>query len=657
VVWASARPGSVFWGQPGVEVDNIELTNGLGGRIFADGKLPSEGPADLRLQVANFDVGNALSVLQSDVPFRGLVSMDARLTGTGRAPVIAGTAAVDSANYKGTALPDVRARIEYANARLSGTADLSSRGRSLATADGTLPIDLAFQGVTGPRIPADATVTANARADSLPLEIASRFTDVVSNVGGFARGTFSATGPLKKPTLAGDIALVDAEFRVVAAGITMRDVHGAVRLRGDTVVIDSVAGHSGGRVAVRGGIGIKDAARPSFDVRVTAENARVLDNERGRVFADAQISAYGPFDGLFVSGGARVRRGVVYIPEPDHKEVVSAGDPAVFAVIDTTRLGNKDLVTAQSPLLANLRTDVNVAIERDTWVRSREANVEIYSDGDLRLRVNQAKQALVLDGIISTDRGEYTFLSKRFQIKRGSATFIGSQEINPNLQATAEYEVAQAGREPLVIRIVIGGNLEAPSIALESDAQPPIPQSDLISYLAFGSNTGQLLSFGGGSSVAGGSAGNGLVGATAALASRQLASVATGVLVDQLESRTARSLGADVFNITPVPGLPDEIAGGNLVGGFQQFLTGTQIEFGKYFNPQLFVAFQSTPVFFQGDPPIPGFRVQYRFRKLLGLSVESTYQPRYFLLPPTLGEQDPKQTNALGLFLVRQWRF
>jgi translocation and assembly module TamB len=62
-------------------------------------------------------------------------------------------------------------------------------------------------------------------------------------------------------------------------------------------------------------------------------------------------------------------------------------------------------------------------------------------------------------------------------------------------------------------------------------------------------------------------------------------------------------------------------------------------------------------VFFQGDPPIPGFRVQYRFRKLLGLSVESTYQPRYFLLPPTLGQQDPQQTNALGLFLVRQWRF
>jgi hypothetical protein len=162
---------------------------------------------------------------------------------------------------------------------------------------------------------------------------------------------------------------------------------------------------------------------------------------------------------------------------------------------------------------------------------------------------------------------------------------------------------------------------------------------------------------GSGSSVSSSSPNGGLVGTTAALARKQIASVATGVIVDQLESRAGRSLGADVFNITPVPGLPDEFAGGNLGGGLAQFVRGTQIEFGKYFNPQLFVAFQSTPVFFQGDPPIPGFRVQYRFRRWLGLSLESNYQPRYFLPPPTLEQVTIDPKNALGLYLVRQWRF
>ena len=96
-------------------------------------------------------------------------------------------------------------------------------------------------------------------------------------------------------------------------------------------------------------------------------------------------------------------------------------------------------------------------------------------------------------GIIATERGEYTFLSKRFQMKRGSATFIGSPELNPTLQATAEYEIALAGREALNIRILIGGSVRAPQISLESDAQPPMSQTDLLSYLAFSKETASLL--------------------------------------------------------------------------------------------------------------------------------------------------------------------
>src|SRR5205085_11791408 len=168
--------------------------------------------------------------------------------------------------------------------------------------------------------------------------------------------------------------------------------------------------------------------------------------------------------------------------------------------------------------------------------RSREANVEVFSDGDLRVRVDRAKQAMVLDGIVNTDRGQYTFLSKRFQVKSGSATFIGTQDIDPNVQVVAEYEVPN-NRPPLTVRILIGGTLLAPRISLESDAQPPIPQSDLLSYRAFGSNTGKLLTLGGGWSVSGSSAGNNLVGTTAALARKQIASVATGVIIDQLESK------------------------------------------------------------------------------------------------------------------------
>jgi hypothetical protein len=50
-----------------------------------------------------------------------------------------------------------------------------------------------------------------------------------------------------------------------------------------------------------------------------------------------------------------------------------------------------------------------------------------------------------------------------------------------------------------------------------------------------------------------------------------------------------------------------------------------------------------------------GLRYQYRLRN--GFEIESTYQPRYLLEPPTLSLQTPRPIPVFGLFLIREWRF
>jgi translocation and assembly module TamB len=446
----------------------------------------------------------------------------------------------------------------------------------------------------------------------------------------------------------GAVTLRDAAARVTSLGIDLTRINASVRLREDTVVVDSLVAWSAGRLAITGGIGIQSIATPSVDLRFQADHARLLDNDQGRLRADANITAKGPFDNVYVQGQVRVREGVLQIPPPDDREVISAGDPSVFAVIDTSDIRTRELVPAQSPLLANLRMDLGVRVDRDTWVRSQEANIEIFSDGDLRLVVDRRRQALALDGVVNTDRGEYEFLGKRFQVKRGAVQFIGTQEINPLLQITGEHAVKQASRPALAVRINIGGTLRSPRLSLESDAQPPISEGDLLSYLAFGSETGSLLQFGG-SSLSGSTSGGGLVGTSAALATRQLAGVGLGVLVNELEGQAARSLGADVFKITPA-NIPTELASGNF-GALSTFLKGTQFEFGKYFTTRTFVGLQMAAT------TTPGFRVQHQLSRTPGLSLETTFQPRFFLPEPSLSTQQITKANALGIFLSRRWRF
>ncbi|GJG87780.1 hypothetical protein tb265_29610 [Gemmatimonadetes bacterium T265] len=695
VVYAATQPGAVRYGPRGLEVVGLELTNGVGGRVAVDGRLPATGPIDLRVGVTDFQAADALGIVQSDVPFRGLVSIDARLTGTQAAPLLRAEAAVTKADYRGTAVPDFSASADYADQRLGAravatiayglvvdtthgrrrylglfgprrvridTTQVATGRRRILDATASVPVNLALQGpnggaVTTPRLADAAPVTADVRLDSLPLDLAERFSESVSDVRGAANGTIAVRGTVKKPDVTGDVTVRNAQLRLTAAGALLQDVAGVVHLRGDTLRIDSVGARAGpGRVRLAGGVGIATPTNPTLDLTVAAANARVLDNERGRVDADAQIAVYGPLSRLFVSGGARILGGTIYVPATATTQTLSANDPAVFAVIDTTRLGatRGAIVPAQASALDSLQTDLAVGIDRNTWVRQgTAANVEVYSDGDLRVRVDNTRQALVVDGVVNVERGEYEFLSKRFQIRRGTATFVGTQELDPNVQITAGYEVAQVGRSPLEISILIGGTLLAPKISLQSDAQPPIPQTDLLSYLAFGNPTGALPVIGGSSLTTSASTGS-PVGAAAAVAQQRLIGSVLGVAVKQAQAELGRSLGADVLNITPAGELAPELARGS---GLQTVLKGTQIEFGKYLSPSLYVGLQTVPAFFEANPPIPGFRIQYRFPNSPNLSIEAISAPRYFLMQPTLAPQTIDPNSALGLYLVRQWRF
>ena len=209
--WVSTHPGQLLWGQPGIEIENLELRNGQGGRIFADGKVPSEGAANLALKIDNFEVGDLMGLLQSDLPLRGLFSTDTKIVGTSEAPVFAGTASFIKAMYDSLAIPEVRTRFNYDQQKLVAQADATYEGRSVAVARGTVPINLAASGVTGPRL-LDESSSIDITADSLPLDLSSRFTTAVSEVRGYAAGTAQIRGNIQKPKITGDVTLNSAEM-------------------------------------------------------------------------------------------------------------------------------------------------------------------------------------------------------------------------------------------------------------------------------------------------------------------------------------------------------------------------------------------------------------------------------------------------------------
>jgi hypothetical protein len=217
---------------------------------------------------------------------------------------------------------------------------------------------------------------------------------------------------------------------------------------------------------------------------------------------------------------------------------------------------------------------------------------------------------------------------------------------------TAEYVVKQPTGNTN-IRVLVGGTLDRPRISLESDAQPPLSQSDLLSYLAFGESSNSLLQFNQ-TSLSGGNLVN--------MAGARLAGVALGETLNQLEGDAARQLGVDVFNITPgdVPVNPGQ-------SGFQQFITGTELEVGRYVNPRTFATAIVSPGAMAcasgssrrdeaGSNCVPpGLSITHRTSK--GYRFETGYSPRYILNVPTLDGQRASGTGQFGAFVIREWRF
>ena len=128
------------------------------------------------------------------------------------------------------------------------------------------------------------------------------------------------------------------------------------------------------------------------------------------------------------------------------------------------------------------------------------------------------------------------------------------------------------------------------------------------------------------------------------------------MFVQDFEGQAARSIGAAYVNVTPAD-LYTELARSGEISGF---FKGTEVEVGKYTDPNTFVAVQARLSTFASNPTdraVPGIRMQRRLGK--GFTLDASFTPRYIPQAPTLEVKGvtAKSTGVFGTFLSREWKF
>lgn len=488
-------------------LDSLVLVHSDTGRIALRGAIGDAGVVNGRLdadRIPLFDVGRLLRTSQLS---GGSASATALLSGTRERPRIDGSMTVSDALVGRIRIAGLTVRARYDTLRLAIDGALDVDGRPALQANGMLPLDLAL--FSGRRRQLEAPLSGQLLSNRTDLSLLEALFPDVTRARGSLSTDVTLGGTWRRPRLSGGIVMDSAALSLENLGIRLEGASANILLAGDSVYLRrfrAVSGAPTDTLGISGVVAFTDAANPVFDLTLAANNFLAIDKTRTAsltLTTTTPLTLTGPQSGARVRGAMRVDRGRVYINALTQRRGLDLEDN--FDLIDTTSLGmNALLPTAPNALVQNLVLDnVRVNIGNDVWLRSPEANLKM--GGTLRVTRSAGRDGtparLALSDSLTVERGTYQLnlgiARPNFDVERGVVRFYGDPDLEPALDVTALHTVretrANSNRQNVRVRVTIGGSIARPTLALASADNPPLPESDMLSYLVTGEPASALL--------------------------------------------------------------------------------------------------------------------------------------------------------------------
>ncbi len=629
-VWELEDSALVLYEANGFVVRDLSLLS-TSGRAMLDGFVSDSGPISLRARLSGVQLADVAALWRDTTDMAGLVALDAELSGIGRRPTLRGSYEVTNGHLLDVDFSRLAGTLGFDGSELSVDASLWQGETRMATLRGNLPVDLELPsfGVTIP----DRAVDLVLDGDSVPLVLARVVTDQITAVGGYARGSVRFGGTPGDLVLSGEGRLAAGRFRVIRSGIRYEGLRGNLAFAGKDVRLSDVVFTSaeGGRGTAVGTVTFSSLSNPQFDLTVTAAALPTYDQLDARAVLSGVATLRGSYEAPVLSGNLSVVSGVLFVEEIGRqREIV---DPFVSdrSLLEEILGADAARRAERSPFMDNLSMSLGLNVAQDTWLRSAEMNVEIA--GDLTVEMRPGEEDWRIYGTLSAVRGDYRMFNKRFEVVDGTIEFAGTEGVNPGLRIASLYTV-QTQKEPIVIRLVIGGTLEDMTLSLESDHRPPISESDLLSYLLFGRPAFEL---------------------TRTSAERSLLDDVTSGVPQAFVGYALSSLlvGEAGIAYVDVSRVDRSDAEGEYRSGVGPALAATQVEVGWYLAPTVFVSVAQHLV----GAVRPTVRLDWRLDDRLTL--RGITEPRFgregvlFYGGPGSGDLE----QSIGLFLFYGWSY
>ena len=606
VEWKLAgADAAVQYGSNRLSFQNLRLVNE--NQVLAvDGAVSTAGEAKvgtLAVRAENVDLAQVQSLLLVDRGVKGRFSADAHVTGSLSTPTVTGSVQITDGAFRDFLFQSFTSKVDYTPTGLSVDARLQESPERWLTVTGSTSMTLFTAERTARAEHVEPTaadrVDLRVKSSAIDLGFVQGLTTQVTGVRGTVQADVHVLGSGHDPHLEGTIAIRNGAFSLPIGGTSYTGLETTIQLTRDKAVVPQfvIRDNHGDPLTISGELAVHERAVGAVNVKASADNFKLFDNELGQVGVDADLKMTGELRRPRIEGEIKVEDGRVELDEvlatvsrpysttevpisvepgaqaaQSDRGATSAAqqalqeahpEPGQKAAAQSTE--QKAEAAAGQPsgsLMDNLSMDVRLRVPDNLVLRGSDlrpggpgglalGNVNITVGGDVRAR-KQAGDTVRLVGVVNTVRGFYEFQGRRFEVSRdGVVRFVGLADPNPllDLRATRVIDGIEA-------RIHVTGTARAPELDLSSN--PPLDQADVLSLIVFNRSINNLNE-----------------GERISLAQRAGA-VAGGFVAAPLAKSIGQALDVDLFEIQAT----DESG-----------LLGPGITLGQQVSEQLFVKF------------------------------------------------------------------
>jgi hypothetical protein len=485
--WRLARPAVLAWeGLGGLVVTGFDLEDEAGpGRIRIDGRVLPLAAIDAQIELDALPLAEVQQLIGRDPVISGLLWSSARVVGPGTDPRIDATFRIENGVVQEVPITLFEGTASYADDLLRAAAVVSLADAGVLEFDGTVPMRITLSDPTAFELLDDGPLAGRLVADRLALAPFGVLSPFVTNVQGVVNGSFNLGGTVGSPQLAGRFEMVDGAITIPALDQRFVEAYADIELIGQQVIVHQVRARSDGWATLSGTITFPTLTTPVVDLTTQLDGFRALGagNRRGAA-AFGQTRVAGDALNPVMTGRLRFEDGTIVIPE--FRTELDMGPE-----IGGTRVVFDDQLLFPAPVPPAWYDAIRIqglqlSFAENVWFDAFDARVQLSGE----LTVDRAGDDLVILGTLEGTRGQYILVAgpivRRFDVTSAQVRFLGTGELNPQIEFIARRRVIDPGGRHLEIDVRVGGTAQNPTLSLASQDAAMIPQSELLSFLLFG---------------------------------------------------------------------------------------------------------------------------------------------------------------------------